>query len=326
MTFLTLGVAATLCLGAGPAASPPVRGIEPDRIEFTAHHLYPETATWSAREGVFFVGSLRDGTVGRVTPDGRYTPFISDPRFVSTVGIRSDDAHDLLWVTNADPGASDRSTPETTVRLAGVAIYRQSTGVLLAYHDLAALAPGSHFANDVAVDAAGNAYVTDSFSPIIYRIDPDGVATVLANDPILGTEDGYNLNGIVWNPEGYLIVGSTMMGKLFKVDLNATHSISEVALPEALRGADGFQFVDARRIALAQQHLAFPQETRPDRAVVLVSDDHWRTARIERQADSAVSSPTSVTMRDGRLYMLGSRIDTIGRPEDRVSTFLLQRF
>lgn len=120
-------------------------------------------------------------------------------------------------MTNSDPGASDRSTPQTVGQLAGVAVYRQSTGALLAYYDLADLAPGRHFANDVAVDDSGNAYVTDSFSPIIYRIGTDGEAKVFVDNPVFGTEEGYNLNGIVWSPEGYLVVGNTMTGKLFRV-------------------------------------------------------------------------------------------------------------
>lgn len=68
----------------------------PAPVSFTAFGLYPETATWSAREGRFFVGSLRDGSIGQVSPDGRYSLFATDPRLMSTVGVRSDDAHDRL--------------------------------------------------------------------------------------------------------------------------------------------------------------------------------------------------------------------------------------
>jgi hypothetical protein len=46
----------------------------PPQIGFSANQLYPETASWSAKENVFFVSSVRHGTVGKVTFDGKYTP------------------------------------------------------------------------------------------------------------------------------------------------------------------------------------------------------------------------------------------------------------
>jgi hypothetical protein len=93
----------------------------PPQIGFSANQLYPETASWSAKENVFFVSSVRHGTVGKVTLDGKYTPFISDDKLISTVGLLADDAHNTLWVTNSDPGAGDRTNAGTQGKLAGVA-------------------------------------------------------------------------------------------------------------------------------------------------------------------------------------------------------------
>jgi hypothetical protein len=90
----------------------------PPKIRFSANQLYPETASWSAKEKVFFVSSVRHGTVGNVTLEGKYTPFISDDKLISTVGLLADDAHNTLWVTNSDPGAGDRTNPATQGKLA----------------------------------------------------------------------------------------------------------------------------------------------------------------------------------------------------------------
>src|ERR1700733_12082738 len=73
----------------------------PPQIGFSANQLYPETASWSAKENAFFVSSVRHGTGGKVNLEGKDTPFNSDDKLVSTVGLLADDAH--------NPGAGDRT-------------------------------------------------------------------------------------------------------------------------------------------------------------------------------------------------------------------------
>lgn len=310
--YSTLGVAAS-------AAAP-------ERISFASHELYPETASWSTKSKAFFVSSIRHGTVGKVTLDGSYTDFIVDPQLVSTIGVLADDAHNTLWVTNSDPGAGIRSSEATKEKLAGVAAYDESTGKLRRYFDLTKFRPGAHFANDIAVDDEGNAYVTDSFTPTIYRIGTDGNVSVLVENAQMGAGKGYNLNGIAWNKDGFLLVGNTTTGRLFRVSTRQPGRFDEVRMSEALVGADGFHLVDGQHLVIAQQHLTSGAIDQ-DRAVELVSTDGWSTAQMSRQAKAITSSPTSATQVSNDVYVLGSRIDTLGNPEARkVSTYVLQRF
>lgn len=129
---------------------------------------------------------------------------------VSTVGILVDDERNTLWVANSDLGAGNRTKTATQGKLAGVAKYDATTRKRLAYYDLGALSEGSHFANDIALDKHGNAYVTDSFAPIIYKIDTAGKATIFAQNPMFNDADGFNLNGIAYHEGGYLLVGNTI--------------------------------------------------------------------------------------------------------------------
>ena len=291
-----------------------------DDIDFTAPTTYPESITWSAHQHEFLVGSVKHGNVGRITPDGRYSVFIHDDRLVSTLGLLVDDKRNTLWVTNADPGPGQRSSDATRGKLAGIATYDATTGKPRAYYDLSALEPGAHLANDLALDADGNAYVTDSFAPIIYRIDTRGHASIFARDGRFNAGKGFNLNGIVVHPDGYLLVDLTNSGQIFKIDIHDPTKISEVKLPAALTGADGLNLRDP-------QHLIVVQNSGIDRTTELSSTDGWQTARIVRTLKSEASMPTASVTENGKVYVLNSRIDTLfkaGSPT--VDHYVLQQF
>jgi hypothetical protein len=49
--------------------------------------------------------------------------------------------------------------------------------------------------NDLTFDTAGNIYITDSFSPVIYKVDTDYKVSILIQDPAFAGE-GFNLNRI----------------------------------------------------------------------------------------------------------------------------------
>ncbi|MCA6106827.1 hypothetical protein [Bradyrhizobium cenepequi] len=313
------GLAASAMLSCSAAAYAETTS-HPPQIAFTANTSYPETASWSARQQAFFVGSVRHGTVGRVTIDGKYAPFITDEKLVSTVGLLADDAHNTLWVTNSDPGAGDRTQASTQGKLAGVAAYDATTGQRRAYYDLGSLKPGSHFANDLAFDTAGNVYVTDSFSPSIFRIGANGKASIFAENALFGEGNGFNLNGIAWHKDGFLIVGRYNTGELFRVNVADPKKVEKIELPEVLKGADGFHLVD-------DQHLVVVQNLGVDRTVELVSTDGWKSAKVVRELKSEMSMPSSATQVGKDVYVLNSRIDTLFDPKAaKVSDFVLQKF
>lgn len=287
-------------------------------ISFTADQAYPESTAWSAQENVFFATSVHHGVIGKITPQGKYTPFITDQELIGTVGIKLDTKHNILWVANSDSGASDRSTEATTGKLAALVAYNASTGERIAYHDLGKLAEGAHFANDIAFDDKGNIYVTDSFSPIIYRVDAKGQASVLATSDLFKGE-GFNLNGIVYHPKGFLIVSKYNSGELFKIDIKHPSRIEKVALPELLTGTDGL-FLRSPNKLLSIQNMGI------DRAVELVSDDEWKSARIQSVTKSKLAFPTTVTQVGNDTYLLNAQLNSLFDPKaEKVSQYLLQK-
>jgi len=83
---------------------------------------------------------------------------------------------------------------------------------------------GAKFLNDVAVDANGNYYISDTGAGNIHRLDPQGTLTVFAKSPVTQSPNGLLVDG------GKLIVGgwakeqgadgsTKVAGQLFTLDL-----------------------------------------------------------------------------------------------------------
>lgn len=158
--------------------------MEAETVTVTMENLYPEGIDYDAESGQFYLTSLYYGAVFVANADGEIEQLVEDDEnLVSTIGLYLDAERGRVLVANSDPGVGMRTSEETQLVTAGLGIYDMETGEQLAYHDMGALRPeGNHFANDIAVDDEGNIYVTDSFSPIIYRIPLDGEPEVLLED------------------------------------------------------------------------------------------------------------------------------------------------
>ena len=303
--------------GAGLAQA--ADGVSQQGITFTAEQAYPEGIAWDPVQKVFFVSSIHTGVIGKVTPQGVYTPFITDDKLVSSVGLTLDSKRNLLWVAIGDLGTSTRSSPTTAYKLAALAAYDATTGERRAYHDLSGLVKGGQFANDLTVDATGNVYVTDSFAPVVYRVDAKGHASVFATSDLFKGE-GFNLNGIVAHPDGYLLVAKTNSGEIFRINTRNGADIQRVELTDAVKGADGLLLRD-------KNHLVVVQNAGSDQVVELVSKDDWKSATLQPARKTAYSFPTTAAQVGKAIYVMNSRLDTLlTKDAARVSEYLLQKY
>lgn len=302
---------------ASPAAAMPSL---PDVISFKKAALYPESFDYDANGNRFLVTSLHEGIVGTVTQDGNYQVLFQDEHMVSAVGIRIDSERDRVLVCNSDPGVSIHTKKETQGKLAGVAVFQLSTGTLIQYIDLASLSEGGgHFCNDIAIDkSTGTAYVTDSFSPIIYKIDPDYKASIfLKNDRFTGKD--FNLNGIVIKDD-YLLVAKDNEGVLFKVPLSDPEKFSEVTLAEKIVGADGLLWGDnGSLISIANLNT--------NKVFKLTSTDNWSSATIAGSIDTGQVFPTTGVNINGNIYVLYAMLHVLFNPDtkEQVETFEIHK-
>lgn len=268
-------------------------------IQFKAPSAYPEGVAYNPKTGEFFVSSMRHGTVGAVKPDGHYREFAKDPLLVSSVGMHADPARGRLLVCVSDPGVSVKTSPKTQKKIARLLAFDLKGGKRLKAVDLDPLVDGQHFCNDMAIDDDGNVYVTDSFSPVIYRVDSSFKASVLIkSDDFKG--EGFNLNGIVYHKDGYLLVDKSSDGSLWKIDVKDPSKMSRVALSEKVPNADGLVWLDDGQLAVIQNA--------DHRVARFKSTDAWKTAKIDKAVVIESDFPTTGVSVDGKLYVLLSHL------------------
>ncbi|MER7579087.1 hypothetical protein [Kitasatospora sp. NPDC097691] len=321
-TAALLGTAGTLPASASASAGCPAPAV----VTGHAASLVPESGDWDATHHRFLLGSLRHGTVSAVGTDGSVRTLVQDPALTEVAGLRVDPVRRRVLVTDLDNGLGERSSAATQGKLARIAAYDLDTGRRIFVTDLAAVAAdgGNHLANDIAIGPDGTAYVTDSFAPVVYRVTPDGTASVLLRDPRLAPAPGaYGLNGIVYR-DGRLVLGKWDDGTLWQVPLRDPAALRRVEVTggDALLHLDGLLGRPDGSIAGVTN--AFFGAGR-DAEVELRSDDHWRTARLTAVRPSADPTPTApVAGPGGSLYRLSGGLGDAfaGHPAD---TFTLRR-
>lgn len=275
----------------------PIPAASDDAIVLNRPAFSPEGVEYDPINGRFLVGSLTEGSIFAIGDDGTVTPFIEDADIKGSIGIQVDADRNRLLVTNSDPAPFSNPEAQGSIMLG---IYDLSSGERLNMVDLNAIAPeGRHVVNDVAVDADGNAYVTDSFSPVIYKVDYEGVASIFVQDDRLSNEM-LGLNGIAYHPDGYLIASVTGAGKLYKIPLDNPEGLTEVMLEQPI-GGDGLTFSpDGSSLYIVGGDT--------QSVYSLTSDDDWQSATVAGtyQASNMI---TTVTVKDDMPYVLYTSFD-----------------
>lgn len=286
-----------------PAASSALH--VPDTILIREPGLYPESVEWDGERGRFLVSSAAAGSITAVADDGSTSVLDPGDDIASTLGTDIDPERNRLLATAADFSAVQNPQVAGEAKLAA---YVLSTGTRLRLVDLAALRPGSrHLANDVTIDRDGNAYVTDSFSPVVYKVTPDGRASILVEHARLASAQGLGLNGIAYHPDGYLLAAVAGIEKLYRIPLDAPADLAEVALPQPL-SIDGIAMQPDGSVVVAAPFT--PAVFR------LSSQDGWRSARIDARTDvAATDSTTNTATRDNALYALNLHFAQMGGAE-----------
>ncbi|RIV17950.1 gluconolaconase [Fibrisoma montanum] len=289
----------------------------PERINFVSERLYPEGIAYSSRLAKFLVTSIPFGKIGTVDTDGRYEDLLTAPEFIAGIGMKV--AGDRVFVCNSDQGRSVRSTTATARQTAELLVFNLTTRQLERRTDLDALLPAAdpNFANDVTLAPDGTAYVTDSFSPVIYRVAPDGAASILVRDDVRFASPTFGLNGIVYHPNNFLIVANTGQGKLYKVDLQNGNAISEIVVsntsptPNSLPG-DGLTLLNGDLYVV----------TGGTRVAQVRSTDNWQTATVVKYDTDVYTGATTSVAVNNQIYTLNARIGQNANDRD----FSIQRF
>ena len=281
---------------ANAARSGDAGGPLPTRYVLPGSTVFPEGIAYERGTQRVFVSSTTNGTVfAGDASDETLSVFLApggDGR-TTAVGLEVDN-NGHLFVAGGGTGF--------------VFVYDAATGALVAK-----LSGGSSptFINDIAVDKDGVAYVTDSQSPVIYRLVPNATGGYtlerwlpLAGTPIVYTT-GFNLNGIVASSNGkYLYTVQSNTGKLFRIEI-ATKAIVQLDVGGALfPNGDGLEIQGNSLYVLQnQQELITELRLQPNQA---------RATVVSQTTDPSFMYPTSLVEARGRFLVVNSQFDRRG--------------
>jgi hypothetical protein len=291
MTRLALLFALAAAILVSNAGSTP----RPSSYVLPGDAVFPEGIAFQETTGNFYVGSTADGTVFRGNVNdpnaASFLPAGGDGRtFVTGMKV---DANGRLYVAGAGTGL--------------VFVYDTVTGALIRSFTTAFVGP--QFLNDIAIAPNGDAFVTDSMRPMLYRIPADQVVSGSGQgtlDPWLDLssiyQPGFNLNGIVATPDGaYLITVQSNTGDLFRISLSTKELVQIDLGGEAVNG-DGLALRGRTLFAV----------DRPNIEKVQLSGD-LRTGRVlSRTFDASLRFPTTIAIARGRLLVVNSQFDKRG--------------
>ncbi len=132
--------------------------------------LIPEGIAYDPVGGRFYVGSLHKAKIVSLDRDGRSRDFKREREdgLFGVLGMRVDARRRILWVNTAVLPELKGYRKEEDGNSA-LHKYDLRTGRLLRKYVLANK-PAPHLLNDIAINAAGELFITDSLSSVVYRL------------------------------------------------------------------------------------------------------------------------------------------------------------
>lgn len=216
---------------------------QPDELALPGDAYYPESLS-ADRDGTLYVGSLTTGQVVAFA-DGSTEGTVVVGASSGIIGVAGVTVRgDELWLCAVDPTFQR----PTEVRSFGL------DGSPRATHPLGS----NRFCNDLAFDAGGALYVTDSFNGTVLRLAPGGAAVEpWLDDAALAPSmpGAIGLDGIAV-VAGAVFVNKLDTGGLYRVAIGADGApvgpATQITVTPALTAPDGMRALDDRTLLVAE--------------------------------------------------------------------------
>lgn len=271
----------------------------PQDIAINGTMVFPESITHDAAGNLY--NSSVPGIIYRTPPGGLSAePFIRPSEsngIKSLLGVFADDARGLLW-TCSNPNFF-ATPPETGV--SSLLAFDLATGIQSARYHFPAGGPAA--CNDIAIDADGAVWATETSGGRIFVLPPN------ANEMELfaRSEELVGVDGIAFAGDGALYINNVRQHLFQRVERKADGSyagLTDIATPEPLNGPDGLRTLGGNR---------FIQAEGPGGrvAILTVEGDSAAMAPVA----TGLSGSVGVTAMNGTAYVTEGRIEYLFDPD-----------
>ncbi|MET3394162.1 streptogramin lyase [Variovorax sp. 1140] len=298
------GALLALATAAAVAAPPIVQALPED--------WYPESVAIGP-DGAFYVGSWRQGAVARLKPGSAPKAEVlvkpGTNGLANGQGVLVDAKRGALWICSGNIGFTTvPSTPSALKR------YDLATGAPRASYAM----PDGGYCNDLAQDARGNLYVTDSHHPRVLKLAPGAASLAIwKEDPALAGAGPYKgLNGIAIDGGRDVYVSLVAAAPyVLRIGLGADGKAGEVTRVEApreLKNVDAIRAWKPGRLVLFESN-AFGEGPYGGQITV---------ARVEgaklglRTVVSGLNDPSSGAVWGDRVYFIESKYSLLTKHKE----------
>jgi hypothetical protein len=285
--------------------------------------LLTEGVAYDSVEDIFYVGSVRQRKIFKVSRDGRVREFASERDGLwGVMGMKVDAKRRHLWVATAAVPQMTNYRKEEDGQ-SGVLKFDLRTGKLTGKYTLPN-SPRPHWLGDLALNSRGEVFVTDSLTPALYVLREAGAQL----EPLIEGAPFVSPQGLAFDDTGSRLFLADYSKGLFVYDIK-TRSLAQLsAAPEvALLGIDGLYFYRGSLIAIQNG-------TRPHRVVRIWLDAGLKRAQrleILEANNPLFDEPTlGVVVRDNFYYVANSqwgafdRAGNVASPEKLRETLILK--
>jgi hypothetical protein len=267
-------------------------------FELPEPDLLTEGIAHEARDDVFYVGSVHQSKIFRVTRGGTISQLASElPRRWAPLGLRVDRRRGALWVAAAALPQTAGYNPSDSGRSA-ILRYDLHSGRLSARYD----APTDgvpHVIGDLIVTRGGDVYATDSRAPVLYRVPDrgDSLERFVASPLFLSAQ------GLALAPDERSLYVADYARGILRVDLGG-RSVSPVEAADSVLalGIDGLYFHRGSLVAI--QNGVTPH--RVARLTLSPAGDRVLRAEVLERAHPRYDEPTLGVLVDGELYYIAN--------------------
>lgn len=264
---------------------------------------YPNGIT-RANNGTVYVGSVTSGRILKIKPDSSIDTFFlgNDDIFAST-SLRLDEQRDILWGTSPDFLGIKKANGETVRRPHRIFAIQVSTGKVLKIIPM----PDAGFGNDMAIDANGGVYITDSAHPRIYYLPPGANQLQVWADSEQLRAKMPGLAGIALADNGVLVVNLFSVGKLFKLTPQPQGQplIEEITLDSTIENPDGMQFTPDGSLILLEGAVENGNGRLLRIRNILAANSEPKLVEVLAEK---LDSPVNLTITDREIWVTEARI------------------